>query len=119
LSGGLTGSCHCGAVRITLADSPAEVTVCNCTLCRKTGARWVYAAPGDVTFSDAPLEAYVRADLTEPSLETRRCAACGIIVAWRAFDADYPRMGINANLLDASFIDALPVRRVDGSSWPL
>jgi hypothetical protein len=114
-----TGSCHCGAVRVTLVYPPTEVTVCNCTLCRKTGARWVYAPPAEITISDAPLDAYVRADMAEPSLETLRCAGCGLIVAWRAFDPAYPRMGLNANLLDPALIDALPVRRVDGSSWPV
>lgn len=113
------GSCHCGAVRVALAQAPAEVTVCNCTLCRKTGARWVYAPPAEVTISDAPLEAYVRADMAEPALQNLRCAACGILVAWRAFDPAYPRMGLNANLLDPALIDALPVRTVDGANWPL
>lgn len=115
----LAGSCHCGAIRLTLPRVPDEVTTCNCTLCAKLGTRWVYFAPHEVQVDGGPLQEYVRADLSEPALGTQRCGMCGCTVTWRAFDPSYARMGVNANLFAAEMIDALPVREVDGLSWAL
>ena len=48
----LTGTCHCGACRWTLAAPPASVTACSCTICRRFGALWAYGFLGkDVTVS--------------------------------------------------------------------
>ena len=33
------GSCHCGAVRLTLPATPEVATDCNCSLCRRGGVR--------------------------------------------------------------------------------
>jgi hypothetical protein len=33
----LEGSCHCGAVRLTLPSPPEVATDCNCSLCRRIG----------------------------------------------------------------------------------
>ena len=38
----LEGSCHCGAVRLTLPFPPEVATSCNCSLCRRIGGPWVY-----------------------------------------------------------------------------
>ena len=38
----LTGTCHCGAVRIRVRQAPRTVTSCNCSICRRYGALWAY-----------------------------------------------------------------------------
>lgn len=39
---GLTGGCHCGAIRYTLSEPPLNHTLCHCTDCRRnTGAPMV------------------------------------------------------------------------------
>jgi hypothetical protein len=43
------GSCHCGAVRLTLPSTPEVATDCNCSLCRRIGGPWVYFEFGTVT----------------------------------------------------------------------
>jgi hypothetical protein len=117
MSAGHAGSCHCGAVRLAILDTPVEVTQCNCTLCTKLGTRWVYAPSDRVTVSGGPLDDYVRGDLKEPALTTRRCRTCGTIICWQALDPQYARMGINANLLDPALVEGLPVRHVNGRDW--
>ena len=42
------GSCHCGAVRMTLPSKPEVATACNCSLCRRIGGPWVYFEFGTV-----------------------------------------------------------------------
>jgi hypothetical protein len=38
----IKAACHCGAVRFEIAEAPAWVLDCNCTLCRRYGALWSY-----------------------------------------------------------------------------
>ena len=38
----IAGSCHCGAVKIAVAEAPATVTSCNCSICRRLGTLWAY-----------------------------------------------------------------------------
>ena len=40
----IEGSCHCGAVRLTLPEAPAELGSCNCSMCRRIGGLWGYYA---------------------------------------------------------------------------
>jgi len=44
----LQGSCHCGAVRLTLPAAPEKATSCNCSLCRRSGGIWAYYEFGTV-----------------------------------------------------------------------
>ena len=107
------GSCHCGAIHITIADDPVEAGECNCSICRRTGALWTYSAPSRVTVTGAAT-AYVHGDRT---LELFHCPTCGIATHWTAFDPAYERMGINLRLFDPSLWEPLPRRLIDGASW--
>ena len=48
------GSCHCGAVRLTLPSTPVVATDCNCSLCRRIGGPWVYYEFGAVKIQGRP-----------------------------------------------------------------
>ena len=48
------GSCHCGAVRMTLPSTPEVATDCNCSLCRRIGGPWVYFEFGTVQIEGHP-----------------------------------------------------------------
>jgi hypothetical protein len=111
----ITGSCHCGAVRITVAAAPAIVSSCNCSICRRLGTLWAYYSPTQVALTHAPgaTDAY---SWGERSLAFRRCATCGCVTHWEAIDDPaYDRMGVNARLLDID-IDTIPVKKFDGRS---
>ena len=111
------GSCHCGAVRVTLAHAPIESTQCNCGLCAKSGFRGVYAPADDVTVT-GELSSYVRSDIDEPMIKMWRCAHCGIATHWTPLASPpHQRIGINARLFEPALVAALPVNNVDGASW--
>ena len=50
----LQGSCHCGAVRLTLPSAPEKATKCNCSLCRRLGGLWAYFEFGTVQIQGHP-----------------------------------------------------------------
>jgi len=72
----LLGSCHCGAVRLTLPSAPEKATKCNCSLCRRLGGLWAYYEFGTVRVDGHPENTaeYVWSDKT---LRTVRCKTCG------------------------------------------
>jgi hypothetical protein len=43
----IKGSCHCGALSWSFDGMPESVTACNCTLCRRYGALWIYDFEGE------------------------------------------------------------------------
>ncbi len=112
-----TGTCHCGAVQVILAQPPTEIGQCNCSLCVKLGVRWAYYEQADTRISGA-LTSYRRADMTAPSLQLMRCAVCGCVSHWQGLDGR-TRLGINANLLPPEIISTVPVRPIDARAWPV
>ena len=107
------GSCHCGAVRITLNDEPAEASECNCSICSRLGSLWHYASPAQITV-EGPLQGYVQGDRT---LTTWRCQDCGCVTHWTALDPAYTRMGVNLRMFPRSLWIDLPRRHIDGASY--
>lgn len=111
----LKGSCHCGAVTLEIAELPSHLTECNCSLCRRLGARWGYAHPSRVKL-DGPTDSYVQGDRT---LELHRCKTCGIHTYWVSVDkVNADRMGYNARLFEPTRFANVPVRHLDGAdTW--
>ena len=117
MSAAVHGSCHCGAVRITLPYRPDYVNECNCTLCTKSGFRGVYFASGEVEVT-GPVVGYVRSDIATPMITNFRCERCGSPTHWEPMTPPpHARIGINGRLLDDGGLDGVEVRRVDGRSW--
>lgn len=115
MSGPVSGSCHCGAVRFTLALAPETVTDCNCSICRRYGTLWAYFRPEQVVFeSTQPLtDTYQTASRT---LAFHRCRTCGCVTHWAPLAGRDPgRMAINARLLDLDVLADIPVRHLDGA----
>ncbi len=112
----LTGSCHCGAVRIVLPKAPAYGNACNCSICRRYGVIWGYYHPGEVGLPGEP-------GATEPyawgpkELVFDRCRACGCVVSWRSMAAESTtRMGVNLRLFDPADLAGVPLKHGDGAS---
>lgn len=107
-------SCHCGAVRILVDPAPAEVTDCNCSICRRYGVLWAYYAPAQVRIMPAepPTDTYMWDDR---SLAFHRCSTCGCVTHWSPVTRDASRMGVNARLLPLEVLAAARRRRLDGA----
>lgn len=112
------GACHCGAVRMTLPETPTVATDCNCSLCRRIGGPWVYFEFGTVKIEghpDATAE-YIWGDRT---LRTIHCKTCGCVTHWEPL-APTPggKHGVNLGNFDPKLIASVRVRRFDGAdTW--
>jgi hypothetical protein len=110
----MEASCHCGAVRIEVEVPPAQLTSCNCSLCRRYGTLWAYYRPAQVRIVQGAgtTVAYVQGERT---LAAHHCPTCGCVTHWASLTgAD--RMAVNARLMDERDIEGVRVRRLDGAS---
>lgn len=110
-------SCHCGAVRVEVEAAPAEVTSCNCSICRRTGALMAYYSPRAVRFTPAapPTDTYMWGD---KAIVHHRCRICGCVTHWSAVDPAYDRMGVNMRLADPAVLAGARIRKFDGAdTW--
>ena len=110
----MEASCHCGAVRLTLKAAPTEVTECNCSICRRLGARWAYYSPSEVGLPKAgTTQPYVWGDRM---LAFHRCKSCGVTTHWQSLDGSKDRMAVNARSMDGLDWERIDIRLFDGAA---
>jgi hypothetical protein len=105
-------TCHCGAVSLTLARAPSEVTECTCSICRRYGVLWAYYSLSDVGIDGGVTDSYMWDDR---SISFHRCAQCGCVTHWWPETRSDDRMGVNARLMDLEILGAARVRHLDGA----
>ena len=115
-------SCSCGAVRIEIRRRPDHINACNCTLCRKSGARWAYFHPEDVTVHGETV-GHRRADKPVPAAEIRFCGLCGSTTHFVLTEDAIVRFGntqtgVNMWLAEERDLAGVEVRYPDGRAWP-
>lgn len=113
----LTGTCHCGNLAWSFDGMPESVTACNCTLCRRYGALWIYDFEGGLIAVTGRPAIYTRADRTHPVLEIQFCGTCGCVICWRGLrlEADgRRRMAVNLRLGEPGPVAHLPIDHFDG-----
>jgi hypothetical protein len=110
----IEAACHCGAVKLTVETAPTEVTECNCSICRRLGARWAYYSPSQVKITKQGMtQPYVWGDRM---LAFHRCKTCGVTTHWQSLDGAQKRMAINARNVDGLDWDKIRVRHFDGAN---
>src|SRR5579859_549976 len=113
----MKGACHCGAVRFELAEAPAWVLDCNCTICRRLGGLWAYPRLGTAKIVSAPdpdaTEGYLWGDRM---LAFQHCRTCGCVTHTTAVDVDPPAIfAVNARMLVGLDPATTQVRQVDNA----
>jgi hypothetical protein len=114
-------ACLCGTIRVALAKRPDFVHECNCTLCRKTGARWGYFHPSEVS-CDGQTKSVCRTDKAVASAEVHFCPDCGStthFVLTPAVVATHGNsmMGVNMALAPEHDLAGVELRFPDGAGW--
>jgi hypothetical protein len=117
----LSLSCLCGEITIRVEKRPAFIHECNCTLCSKTGARWSYFDPSQVSV-EGSAKGYCRADKDEPKVQVRFCATCGSTTHFVLTETAISKfgnrfIGVNMWLADAHDLAGTELRYPDGQAW--
>jgi len=114
-------TCLCNAVTILVARRPAYIFECNCSLCSKTGARWGYYEPGEVTVTGKTAK-FTRPDKAVPATEIHFCPGCGNTTHFTLTSAAIAQhgntmLGVNMWLAEPRDLSGLEVQFPDGRSW--
>lgn len=115
----ITATCHCGAVRLEMDFPPTMVTDCNCSICRRYGARWAYYTRTEarVVSHQDMTSFYVWGDRC---IEFHRCNACGCVTHYEGVDdkSETGRLAVNARMMDPNDIANASIRKFDGAdTW--
>ena len=113
--------CLCGRVRIEVAKRPEFINACNCTLCSKSGARWSYIHPSDVSIEGATSD-YSREDKDDPAANIHFCGRCGSTTHFTLTQSAISKFGnvqtgVNMSLADESGLTGIELRYPDGCAW--
>ena len=109
----LQGSCHCGAVKWNFDVVPEGATACNCTVCRRYGALWIYDYENENVHVAGPTTPYIRGK----AIEFHFCPTCGCVTHWRAQrteDDGRRRLAVNVRLSEPETVAHVPIDHFDG-----
>jgi hypothetical protein len=109
----LTGVCHCGAVRWEFDGQPEGATACNCTVCRRYGALWIYGHENEDVRVFGSTCTYARGT----ALHFHFCATCACVLSWRGTKVDEQgrrRLAVNVRLSEPAAVADLPIDHFDG-----
>jgi hypothetical protein len=112
----ISGTCHCGAVKIELPRRPRSLTNCNCSICRRYGTLWAYYKASEVRVIAAPgaTDEYAWGRKSQKFI---RCGTCGCIINWQqVHPTQASRVGVNARNFEPSAIGPARIRLLDGAS---
>lgn len=112
----IEASCHCGAVKITIKKLPASYTECNCSICRRYAAQWLYVQANEVeiTADEGQISRYQWGD---NEIDFCHCRDCGSITHYCSLpESDSSRVAINGRILDPQLLTGLNKREFDGAA---
>lgn len=92
----LQGSCQCGRVRFTLAQTPESATVCHCVQCRKQSGHCFASA--NVPKAAVDLQGAEHLHWYAASEKVRRgfCSNCGSWLFWEPLQRDWTSVALGA-----------------------
>lgn len=112
----IKGACHCGAVSFEVAQTPARIVACNCSICRRVAALWVHSPPADGVVLYAPEGSTHAYSWGDKGLLFHSCKTCGCTTHWAAVDGG--RIAVNFRMVAPEAYKNIPVRHFDGAdSW--
>lgn len=92
----LKGSCLCGAVRFTIADTLHNPVACHCGQCRKITGNHVVA--GRCPEAEAAVEGEIRWFESSPGVRRGFCPTCGSQLFWKMESS--PNISVALGALD-------------------
>ena len=107
------GSCHCGAVRFEIQSDFQELTTCDCSMCRRRGAKMVKVHESAFTLLNGG-DSLTLYQFHTHTAKHYFCSICGIYPFHRKrVTPDY--YGVNVACLDGFDPSGIPVRATAGA----
>lgn len=112
------GSCHCRSIVVQVLQLPEVATKCNCSICRRYGATWLFCSEKTVLIRAefAPTKKY---HWGQHYIDFHHCTRCGCVTHYTSTPkAKSDRIGVNLNIMPCDVVNFVSVRRFDGAdTW--
>lgn len=115
----IEGTCLCEKVKVGANRKPAQVTECNCSVCRRYGTLWAYYQRRAVSI-EAPRGGLVEyARRSGGRLRFVHCKTCGCVIRWKTVrDRADDYVGMNTRLFDHAAMARVKIKVLDGDqTW--
>ena len=96
----LRGSCLCGAVRFTLADTLHHPVTCHCAMCRKSSGNHVAAGRCPEAELSFETDEGLRWFASSPGARRGFCGTCGSSLFWK--NEESPNISVHLGCLDGA-----------------
>lgn len=111
----IEGSCHCGAIGLTLDADPKEAMTCNCSHCSRKGYVLAFVPRDSLTVSGDP-NAIGTYTFNRHVIRHHFCRTCGCAPYGESEGEDGATAAVNLRCFDVD-IGELTVTEVDGKSF--
>lgn len=112
-----TGGCHCGQIRYDVTSDLAQVTSCNCSICSKLGALWIFVSPQEFALKSGQ-DGLADYQFHKNVIHHRFCPVCGVeSFAQGQMPDGTPMFAVNVRCLDDVDVWTLTVTPIDGKSF--
>ncbi len=111
----ITGSCHCGKIKLQLDADPKEAITCNCSHCHRKGYVLAFV-PRNALSVEARAEDVGTYTFNRHVIRHHFCTTCGCAPFGEAEGKDGPTAAINLRCFDLD-LDGLNTQQVDGKSF--
>jgi hypothetical protein len=111
-----SGGCHCDLVRYDVTADLSQVFACNCSICAKRGALWVFVPPEQFALR-AGADELVDYQFNKKAIHHLFCRQCGVGSFSRGRGREGGEtMAINVRCLDGVDVASLSPLPFDGRS---
>jgi hypothetical protein len=110
------GSCHCGRMRYKVTTELASIIACNCSICTKRGALWVFASADQFALESGEDE-LTDYQFNKKIIHHLFCRHCGVGAFSRGKGTDgRDSVAVNVRCLDGVDVAALKVVPFEGKN---
>ncbi|KAK7006146.1 GFA domain-containing protein [Favolaschia claudopus] len=112
-----SGSCHCGAIGYTVVkpDKIVRAKECNCSICYREAALWIYPAATTVTFKG--LESLTEYTFGVGDTFHGSCSICGSSLRERFTEPGRMDMALNVRTLNGFDLASIEIRKADSRNF--
>ncbi|MBL4772398.1 MAG: aldehyde-activating protein [Alcanivoracaceae bacterium] len=111
----ITAQCHCGNIQMIVETIPDTMTQCNCSICRRLAAQWLYFKATEVKIHCVQ-EKTKTYEWGDKDISFHHCPICGCSTHYTGTpNSGLDRTAINANMLSPHLIQNLKIRNFNGA----
>lgn len=111
----IEGKCHCGKIKLGLANRPAAAIECNCSHCSRKGYVLAFVPRDQLSVQADPADVATYT-FNRHAIKHHFCATCGCAPYGEAEGKDGPTAAVNLRCFEIDLAD-LEIKRVDGKSF--